>query len=92
MIDFEAELRRIVRDEMQRVKASEPVVPNSVKYLSAAQVAERTGYSPITLKKWRLAGKGPPFTKPHGRVMYPADELDAWLQSAHRGKPRARRV
>lgn len=52
------------------------------KHLTAAQLAERIGYSPATLAAWRCEGKGPRFVKfgvsRQARVRYPVTEVEAW--------------
>lgn len=34
-----------------------------------------------TLANWRSQGKGPPFTKVGGPILYPVDQLETWEQS-----------
>ena len=34
-----------------------------------------------TMAHWRSAGKGPPYIKLHGRVLYPGRKLNEWLAS-----------
>lgn len=41
-----------------------------------------------TAQKWRLFGKGPRFYRAGGRVLYDADEVDAWIRS-HASGPEA---
>ncbi len=56
----------------------------SGRYTDTAGAAERTTLSPSTLAKKRLSGDGPPFVKLGAKVVYPVDELDAWLDSQPR--------
>jgi DNA-binding transcriptional MerR regulator len=50
--------------------------------LTTAQVAERLSWVPIgTLRYWRHIGEGPPSVRIRGRVVYDADELDAWVET-----------
>ena len=52
------------------------------KLLTTAQVAERLPWVPIgTLRYWRHVGKGPRSVRIHGRVLYDADEVDAWIET-----------
>lgn len=55
------------------------------KYLTAAEVSQLAGGSPSTgtLANWRTRKpkEGPPYTKFGSRVLYPADKLEAWLES-----------
>lgn len=37
-----------------------------------------------TLAQWRSQGKGPPFLKIGGRILYARADLDAWLASCRR--------
>lgn len=57
-----------------------------MRHLTAAQVAERIGFSIATLAAWRFKGVGPRFVKfgdkPQSRVRYPVDEVEAW-EEAH---------
>jgi hypothetical protein len=52
------------------------------KYLTTAEVSARLSgqVKPQTLANWRNLGEGPPFTKVGGKVLYPEDRLEAWLQ------------
>ena len=43
--------------------------------------SERTGLAVATLSKLRVHGGGPPFKRIGGRVMYPEDLLEGWLDS-----------
>src|SRR5690242_167240 len=51
------------------------------KLLEVAAVAERLQLASGTLAKWRVRGGGPPFLKLGAKVLYPEDELEAWLGS-----------
>jgi predicted DNA-binding transcriptional regulator AlpA len=55
--------------------------------LDARQTAARTGLAVATLAKRRVNGGGPPFIKLGARVLYEADDVDAWI-AAH-GKRRS---
>jgi hypothetical protein len=55
-------------------------------YLTPAEVSRRLGggISVKTLANWRSQGKGPPFRRVGGRVLYPIHEFEAWERaSAH---------
>lgn len=53
--------------------------PETIRYIES-----RTGragiISPITLKRWRASQKGPSFVRVEGRVYYPRESLDLWLE------------
>lgn len=55
--------------------------------LDTSQAAERTRLARATLAKLRVAGGGPPFLKLGAKVLYDADDLDAWV--AAQGKRRS---
>lgn len=50
-------------------------------YLSTEEAAQRTKLSRQTLAQLRVRGDGPPFIKVGARVLYPANELEAWLNA-----------
>ncbi len=41
--------------------------------------AQWIGVAPNTLAKWRLSGRGPPFSKIGRRIIYQRSEIEAWL-------------
>lgn len=49
-------------------------------------IERRTGrvnvVSKTTLKRWRTRRRGPTFVRLEGRIFYPIEALDRWLQSA----------
>lgn len=50
--------------------------------LTTAAAARVVGIAERTLKNWRSAGKGPPYSKDHaGRVRYPLWVLVEWKQT-----------
>ena len=52
------------------------------RLLRTKEVAERTGVSPITTKRWRAKGYGPPWMRlkgPLGEVRYPESEFEKWM-------------
>jgi transposase-like protein len=51
---------------------------NSSDYLTATQLAERWGVHPSTLKRWRDCGKGPPYFRTPGFVLYPLAEVEQY--------------
>lgn len=51
------------------------------EYLSTEQVAAIAGLAPVTLRTWRMSGKGPAFVKVGARVRYSRADLDAWLSA-----------
>jgi predicted DNA-binding transcriptional regulator AlpA len=52
--------------------------------------ASRVGFAGKTFDNWRSAGRGPPYYKVGGRVLYDDAEVDAWL-SGYRVDPAARK-
>lgn len=52
--------------------------------LTTKDVAVRLKVAEATVKQWRGAGKGPPFTKLGTAVRYDPEKLDAWI--AERGQ------
>lgn len=46
--------------------------------------AARIGLSPKTLENWRSNGRGPPYYKVGGRIVYDDAEVDAWFASKRR--------
>lgn len=51
------------------------------QYLNEKEAAERSKLSPAFLKRLRGKGGGPAYLKFERRVVYPADDLESWLQS-----------
>lgn len=49
------------------------------RWLTPAEVAERTGFKVVTLANWRWKRTGPPFTGRGPGVRYAEDELEAWM-------------
>jgi len=49
--------------------------------LAAPQAAARLGLSTSTLAKMRLSRTGPQYSKLGRRVVYQADDLEAWVKS-----------
>lgn len=47
--------------------------------LKPKQVTAILPVSERTLRRWRITGKSPKFTKINGRVFYDADALKEWL-------------
>jgi predicted DNA-binding transcriptional regulator AlpA len=56
-----------------------------MKFLNEKQVSEILGISVKTLQRWRLFGEGPPWRKFSAAVRYPADALQAWVESTPHG-------
>lgn len=62
------------------------------EYLTSVQVAELLGVTEQTVRRWRVMGKGPPWSRPgggsKGRVVYRRTALDQWLADREgRGHP-----
>lgn len=52
------------------------------KYLTTLEVADLCRTSPETVRFWRHVGKGPQSFKVGRRVLYAAEDVEAWLQAA----------
>lgn len=55
-----------------------------VRNYTTQEAAEMIGVKPATLEVWRVYGKGPRFCKAGRRVVYPEDEIKAYLDSLKR--------
>ena len=49
-------------------------------FMTTSEVAEILRTSPETVRYWRQRGEGPPSFKCGRRVLYPAEELDRWIE------------
>jgi predicted DNA-binding transcriptional regulator AlpA len=49
------------------------------EYLMRKEAAAALGICPMTLDRWRRAGKGPPITKLGRQVLYSKTSIRAWL-------------
>lgn len=55
------------------------------RFLSTAQAAEFTGFSPDTLRTWRSRGRGPAWSKaPGGSIRYRLADLRAYVTARGR--------
>ena len=59
------------------------------RYLTEIQVAERTGISLKTLRRWRLENRGPKYSKFGSLVRYGVEELVQWEQAQPCGRGRS---
>ena len=50
-------------------------------YLTTRQAARVVGVAEVTLKRWRAHGSGPAFYRRGSRVLYIAEEVQAWGES-----------
>jgi hypothetical protein len=50
------------------------------KKLTPREAADYLKRSAKTLSRWRTQGKGPPFIKKEGLVMYDQTVIDRWLE------------
>jgi predicted site-specific integrase-resolvase len=50
----------------------------SIKHLNQRQLADRWDISEATLERWRTEGIGPVFLKLQGRVLYRAEDVEAF--------------
>lgn len=53
-------------------------------YLTSKEVAIRWKLTPETMKKWRCAGKSPPYRKLGGRILYKIEEIERFEAEALR--------
>lgn len=51
--------------------------------INTREVAEWTGLAIVTLEKWRLERKGPPFVRCESAVRYRVGDVRQWLQSGN---------
>ena len=53
------------------------------EYWTSPQTARFLGLQPQTLRRWRLDGKGPAYTRlgdnKQGRILYKISEVEKWL-------------
>lgn len=57
-------------------------------FWNEVELARRWGISHRTLQRWRMEGKGPPYLKLCGRVIYRAVEVLSWEDANLRGAKR----
>lgn len=50
----------------------------SIKHLNQRHLADRWDVSEATLERWRTEGIGPVFLKLQGRVLYRAEDIEAF--------------
>lgn len=50
-------------------------------FLTTADLADRLRTSPSTVRYWRHVGYGPPGLKVGRRVLYAAQDVEAWLRA-----------
>lgn len=60
--------------------------------LDTTEAAVRLRLARATLAKLRVNGGGPPFIKLGAKVLYPVDEMDAWLAAHPRAHSTSERV
>ena len=72
-----ARIGRLVQND------GDAMVAEPTPMLTTPQTARYLGVKPQTLRKWRLVGGGPPYTRlgdsPRARAAYRMVDLDAWL-------------
>jgi hypothetical protein len=63
--------------------------PVPERYIPARLVADRLGIRTRTLAKWRWQGRGPAGWFPASKtfVLYPASEVDRYIDELRRAKP-----
>lgn len=52
----------------------------STTLMTPKEVAELIGCHEVTLRRWRLEGKGPPFIQIVGTVKYRKEDIEEWLE------------
>lgn len=55
--------------------------PDQAPYLDERQAGALLQMAPITLRKWRAIGSGPPYVKMGHAVRYSRAALEAWIAS-----------
>ena len=53
-------------------------------YKTEKQTSDLLGVAPLTLKAWRVSGKGPRYFKIGRWIFYRQDDLDAWIEGQAR--------
>lgn len=53
-------------------------------YLTTNQLAKRWSLAPVTIRIWRWYGKGPPFYKMGGRILYCIEEIKEYEKEQSR--------
>jgi hypothetical protein len=51
------------------------------KHLSQHELARRWSLSPRTLERWRWTGEGPRYLKLNGRIVYRAEDVEAFEEA-----------
>lgn len=70
---------------------SQQMVSKDTRMLDTHEVSEIIGCSEVSLRRWRVLGGGPPFTKVRGwAVRYHPAHVEAWLLSGMCETPSAR--
>lgn len=62
------------------------------QYIPTIEVAQKACTSPSTVRYWRHIGYGPAGFRVGRRVLYDADEVDAWLEGLKRGEQSQEKV
>lgn len=53
----------------------------SRQYLTARQVAEKTGFKLQTVYNWRTTGQGPKGQRLAGSLRYAIEDVDEWIEA-----------
>ncbi|MGD1096790.1 MAG: DNA-binding protein [Bryobacteraceae bacterium] len=61
------------------------IVQQRRRYASDIEIANTYGVSVLTLRKWRLFGRGPTFYKLGRAVRYDIDEVEQFVRATARG-------
>lgn len=61
----------------------------STRYLTTSEFADLCRVTPETVRYWRHVGRGPQHFKLGRRVLYAAEDVDAWIE-AERVRQRVR--
>lgn len=69
---------------MKGNKSNELPHGNEWSFLSAKAAATYLGITPLTLIKWRMAGRGPHYFKLGRNVRYRINDLNEWIEERRR--------
>ncbi len=49
-----------------------------LSHMTPSHIARRWGIAPKTLQNWRCVGKGPPYIKIGGRILYRREDIEQY--------------
>jgi predicted DNA-binding transcriptional regulator AlpA len=71
---------RATNARVRDIRASMPHAPDDERLLSKLEVVDRVGKSFVTIWQWMQDGKFPRARDAHGRPVWLASEIDAWMK------------